>query len=118
MLRCRHARAARRLDLKLHVARHILTEVDDALALGCDDKGNGRKTLLFGDVLTDLRDELAFHHGAYGFAKLLDGQRLIHGLAVIDLGKGDLVVIHIPALVGGNARPCAVCVKHVQPGDE
>ncbi|MBR2481641.1 MAG: hypothetical protein IKB58_02140, partial [Oscillospiraceae bacterium] len=84
--------AALSLCADLHVARHVLSEVQNQLSLGRAEDLDGRQALVLGDPFAVLRDELALDRGIeHRLADALDGCGLIYRLAVVDIGEGDLV---------------------------
>ena len=111
------AASARCLDRYLNVARHVLSEVEDALALRRRNDGNGRETLLLGDEFTDLRNELRLDERGNGVAEHRDGRGHVDRLAVIDLGEGDGGGRDRPLFVRRNALLRAVGVGDVEPCD-
>ena len=110
-----HAAAARRRDRHFHVARHILPEIDHALAFRRNKGRNGVDLFLFPYPLAHLRDEFGGYLGAHRAAEFDDRGGLVHGLAVVDLGKGDLARAHFPTLVGGDRFFRSVGKEDIEP---
>ena len=105
-------------DADLYVARHVLSEVQDQFSLGRAEDLDGRQALVLGDPFAVLRSKLTLDRGIkLRLADIFDGRGLIHGLAVVDLGEGDLVGVNVPGLVRDELLLGAVRIANAQPRD-